>query len=103
MLVFLNTFEPSSKSEMSHYIIRKIICPVAHVLLILPISEILTPNIDVLQDQHLCRSYCCIGESMSQYPSSKCMLASVDLAVGAEGAGAGVDGSIPLCLSDVGF
>jgi hypothetical protein len=63
----------------------------------------LTPDPHILLDGSLGGSERAVGEGVVEDPSPEGVRILVDLAVRAEGARAGVDGSVPVGFLDVGF
>ena len=113
VLVPLHALESLSESQVAHDVVTQVVRPLGHVLRRRPLlrpygvpfpgrAEIVTPDPHILQDGSLGRSERAVGEGVVEDPSSEGMFVLVDLAVRAEGARAGVDGSVPVGLLDVG-
>ena len=114
MLFALHTIKPLPKSQIAHDIIPEIRAPITHLLCWGPVvprlegggalvAKMLTPSPYIFPDEGLGGPEGAVRESMIEDAAPESVLVAVDLAVGAEGAGRGVDGAVPVCFDGVGF
>jgi hypothetical protein len=109
VLVAFHDVKSLAKDQITHNIVCDICAPVAHVLcrgpfsVPCPLSKVLTPFTNVLDDEGLSGSYGVVGEGMIKHTSSERMSLPVDLTMDTHGPCARVQGLVPCCLLNVGF